>query len=147
MKTTHRPVRAPASRRLADRLHELQAALQQQRQFRLEQLRELAEGAANASPAVDGVHDEVGEILRASAATALAEVEAALDRMRTGSYGVCERCTAPVSYERLEILPMSRYCMRCQHAHETRSTQDMEPRSDPSRGPIVASPVTQRTTP
>jgi RNA polymerase-binding transcription factor DksA len=146
MKPRHRTVPAPASPHLAGRLPELRAALQQQRQFRLEQLRELAEEAANSSPAADDVHDEVGEILRASATTALAEAEAALERMRTGSYGICERCTEPVSFERLEILPMSRYCMRCQHAHEMHSNQRMEPKSDASRGPIVTSPVTPRIT-
>ena len=120
MTTTHRAVLAAAPPDLAVRLTEFQAALEQQRQFRLEQLRELAAAATDSSATVDDAHDEVGEILRVSAATALTEVEDALDRLRTGRYGICERCTLRISYERLEILPMSRYCMCCQHDLEMR---------------------------
>jgi RNA polymerase-binding transcription factor DksA len=115
MTTTRRTAEAPAPLDLADQLPELHAALKEQRQFRLEQLRDLAEGARSSTAALDEVHDQVGEILRTSATTALTEVEAALDRLQTGTYGRCERCTTHIPYERLEILPMSRYCMRCQH--------------------------------
>jgi DnaK suppressor protein len=121
MTTTRRAVDAPAPLDLADHLPELRTALAQQRQFRLEQLRELAEVASNSSTAADDVHDQVGEILRTSAMTALTEVEAALDRLRAGTHGRCERCTTHIPYERLEILPMSRYCMRCQHDLEMRT--------------------------
>ena len=102
-------VRTQDARELEAHLPELQAALAQQRQFRLSQIREL-----------DDVHDEVNEILRAGITRALVEVDAALERIRTGSYGVCEKCATPIAFERLEILPMSRYCMRCQHGHEAR---------------------------
>ena len=115
MTTTHRAALAAASPDLALRLPEFHAALEQQRQFRLEQLRELTAAATDSLPTVDDAHDQVSEILRASAATALTEVEDALDRLRTCRYGICERCTMPIACERLEILPMSRYCMRCQH--------------------------------
>jgi DnaK suppressor protein len=113
MTTTRRAIHTPASLNLADRSREFQAVLEQQRQFRLDQLSELAEAAVNSPPAVDDAHDQVNEILRTSAMTALIEVEHALDRLRANTYGICERCTQCISYERLEILPMSRYCMRC----------------------------------
>lgn len=139
MTTTHLPVPVRTPLRLAERLPELRAALQQQRRFRFEQLRELAEMTPRSSRAVGDVHDEVREILRTSATSALAETEAALNRMRAGSYGICERCTQPIPYERLEILPVSRYCMRCQHIHEMHSARGMTTRSDTSMGPILAS--------
>jgi DnaK suppressor protein len=120
MTRTHSAVSASSRRDLAERLREFHAALEQQRQFRLEQLQELAEAATNSKPAVDNVNDEVGEILKVGAMTALADVEDALDRLRAGTYGDCAQCTQPISCERLEILPMSRYCMRCQHAREMR---------------------------
>jgi DnaK suppressor protein len=120
MTTAPRALEAPRPVHLADHLSEFHAALRQQRRFRLDQLHQLAEAAATASPA-DDVRDEVSEILRSSAATALAEVEAALERLRAGTYGSCERCTTHIPYPRLEILPMSRYCMRCQHTLEMRS--------------------------
>jgi DnaK suppressor protein len=121
MTTTHREDPAAAPPDLSERVPEFQAVLVQQRQFRLEQLDELAAAAETSEPAVNDVHDQVNEILRASAATALTEVEDALDRLRAGRYGTCERCTTRISPERLEILPMSRYCMRCQHIVEIRS--------------------------
>jgi DnaK suppressor protein len=120
METADR-LHALAPSELAHYLPELRTALEQQRRFRLDQLGELVEAAANAPPqALDDVHDEVSEILRAGAARALVEVEDALARMRAGRYGRCGQCAAPIALERLEILPMSRYCMRCQHQLQTR---------------------------
>jgi len=118
MTTTHRAVRGAPPVDLAGRLPEFRAVLEQQRRFRLEQLQDLAAAAANFAPAVDEVHDEIAEILRTSAMTALADVEDALGRLRAGTYGTCARCRQPISLDRLEVLPMSRYCMRCQHALE-----------------------------
>jgi RNA polymerase-binding transcription factor DksA len=106
-------------------LPEIRTALEQQRRFRLDQLGELVEAAVNAPPqAPENVHDEVSEILRTGAAKALVEVEDALARMRAGRYGICEQCATPIAVERLEILPMSRYCMRCQHELQTRPGPD-----------------------
>jgi DnaK suppressor protein len=121
-------VRTRGTRLLAAHLAELRAALGQQRQFRLDQIEELAEvGARSSLDPSEDVHDEVNEILRAGAARALVEVEDALERMRAGSYGLCERCATPIAFERLEILPMSRYCMRCQHTVEARPGSSESP--------------------
>jgi RNA polymerase-binding transcription factor DksA len=114
------PICATAPPELAAHLPGIRVTLEEQRRFRLDQLGELAEAAANAPPgARSDAHDQVTEILRASAAKALAEVEAALVRLRAGRYGICERCASPIASLRLEILPMSRYCMRCQHCLDT----------------------------
>jgi RNA polymerase-binding transcription factor DksA len=43
----------------------------------------------------------------------LAEVDAALDRVEAGTYGVCERCGSPVGDARLEALPAARSCIDC----------------------------------
>ena len=43
----------------------------------------------------------------------LAEVEAALGRVDTGSYGVCERCGSPIGAARLDALPAARLCISC----------------------------------
>jgi RNA polymerase-binding transcription factor DksA len=47
----------------------------------------------------------------------LAETEAALARVKAGSYGQCEHCSGAISPERLEILPAARYCVTCQAQH------------------------------
>jgi RNA polymerase-binding transcription factor DksA len=43
----------------------------------------------------------------------LTEVEAALDRVRAGSYGRCERCGSPIPAGRLEARPVARTCVAC----------------------------------
>ncbi len=41
---------------------------------------------------------------------AIAEVEAALARIRSGTYGVCETTGRPISADRLRAIPWTRYC-------------------------------------
>jgi RNA polymerase-binding transcription factor DksA len=43
----------------------------------------------------------------------LAEVDAALSRVDSGTYGTCERCGRPIAPERLEALPATRRCIAC----------------------------------
>jgi RNA polymerase-binding transcription factor DksA len=43
----------------------------------------------------------------------LADVEAALDRRRAGSYGICESCGRPIAAERLAVRPAARTCIDC----------------------------------
>jgi RNA polymerase-binding transcription factor len=88
----------------------LRAALVQQRRFRTEQLA----GLRTAAPAGDPAQDEVIETLRRGARIALAEIDAALDRMARGRYGSCVHCGGAIPVERLEILPAVALCMSCQ---------------------------------
>ncbi|MEO8423346.1 MAG: TraR/DksA family transcriptional regulator [Actinomycetota bacterium] len=43
----------------------------------------------------------------------LAEVERALGRIDTGTYGTCERCGKPIDPARLEARPWALLCMDC----------------------------------
>jgi DnaK suppressor protein len=43
----------------------------------------------------------------------LAEVDAALERVASGAYGVCERCGRPIATGRLEARPTARTCISC----------------------------------
>jgi RNA polymerase-binding transcription factor DksA len=40
----------------------------------------------------------------------LSELEAALERIENGTYGVCEKCKNPIEQGRLEAFPQSRFC-------------------------------------
>lgn len=44
----------------------------------------------------------------------MGQVEAALHRLDTGTYGACESCAEPISLQRLLVQPAARRCARCQ---------------------------------
>lgn len=98
-------------------LEYLRSALLEQRQFRTEQLREL--DAASTDHHTDAPLEEVTAALRTAARTALAEVDAALNRMEFGEYGICQDCGGDIALARLEIVPMAALCMPCQRLSET----------------------------
>lgn len=43
----------------------------------------------------------------------LAEVEAALARIKSGAFGICEICENPIREARLQALPWARLCIQC----------------------------------
>ena len=43
----------------------------------------------------------------------LKEVDESLDRIESGTYGVCEECGGPISLKRLEVRPVAKYCVPC----------------------------------
>jgi DnaK suppressor protein len=43
----------------------------------------------------------------------LRAVEAALARIRHGTFGICEACQNPISRARLEAVPWTRHCRDC----------------------------------
>jgi DnaK suppressor protein len=47
---------------------------------------------------------------------ALAEIEAALDRIAAGQYGWCEQCGRPISATLLAAQPQTRYCAACKRS-------------------------------
>ena len=101
------------------RLPAIRAELDQQRRFRTEQLEELAVDAAEAVAAADQNRLQVTRVLTLAAESALSEIDAALQRLVEGSYGICERCVEPIPWERLEVLPMTRLCTPCQYLAES----------------------------
>ena len=50
--------------------------------------------------------------------TTLRELEEALERLRRGSYNLCEQCDSEIGYERLVAVPAARRCERCQAVYE-----------------------------
>jgi len=41
------------------------------------------------------------------------DIDAALERVEAGEYGVCMRCEEEISPRRMEVRPFSRYCVEC----------------------------------
>lgn len=48
----------------------------------------------------------------------LSEIDLALERISSGTYGECEECGEPVAEKRLEVLPFTRVCVDCQSSYE-----------------------------
>jgi DnaK suppressor protein len=48
----------------------------------------------------------------------LQEVEDALERIESGTYGKCDRCGNQISSPRLEALPFAKLCVECQAKEE-----------------------------
>ena len=69
-----------------------------------------------------GVADGLAELDIAEARHALNElaaVEAALQRLRDGSYGICSDCGESIARARLLAYPSATRCIDCQERHET----------------------------
>jgi DnaK suppressor protein len=73
-----------------------------------------------ADSASETVEREIELSLEDSAEHLLAGIDAALDRLAAGSYGLCERCGRPIAAERLAELPSATKCIDCKW-HEERS--------------------------
>ncbi len=43
----------------------------------------------------------------------VAEIDAALERIVRGSYGLCLACGGPIGLQRLRAIPEARYCLSC----------------------------------
>lgn len=50
--------------------------------------------------------------------TELRQVADALERMRTGDYGLCIDCGTDIGLQRLQALPSAERCMPCQESYE-----------------------------
>jgi RNA polymerase-binding transcription factor DksA len=60
----------------------------------------------------------------------LRDIEAAHERMRNGTYGICIDCNDAVAYERLAVYPTARRCVRCQqHREHTYADRQVRPLS------------------
>jgi RNA polymerase-binding transcription factor DksA len=79
--------------------------------------------AASADSNADDEHDpegstiafersQVGALIN-QARRHLAELDAAEERLRAGSYGCCESCGRPIPAARLEARPVARTCVSC----------------------------------
>jgi len=68
--------------------------------------------------ALDSAHDEISSQLAEVESRELANIEKALERMRSGHYGLCEACEKPIPIARLQALPYATLCIQCQREAE-----------------------------
>ncbi len=48
----------------------------------------------------------------------LKEIEVALDKIKKGTYGICEMCEEPIGIERLRVKNFARFCIACREINE-----------------------------
>lgn len=46
------------------------------------------------------------------------EINEALERIKDGSFGICEACEKPILKTRLQAIPYARHCIDCQRKRE-----------------------------
>ena len=95
----------------AAELATFRAMLDEQRDFRLDQLAALRRPQTRQR--LGAGNREISVVLTVGAENALHEVMAALARLDAGTYGRCNQCGGTIGIERLEILPQTPTCMRC----------------------------------
>jgi DnaK suppressor protein len=57
----------------------------------------------------------------------LRNIEAALDRIEDGTFGVCSNCEEVIGQNRLTAVPWTPYCIRCQQAVDRGDAKNIEP--------------------
>ncbi|MFU8865264.1 MAG: TraR/DksA family transcriptional regulator [Rhodobacterales bacterium] len=100
--------RADLLRRLAEldgRLHAIESELEQPHSSDWDDM------------AIEREGDEVLERLGQSGQEEIRRIMAALQRVRSASYGTCVQCGMKISEERLDILPATPFCKTCAALH------------------------------
>lgn len=57
----------------------------------------------------DEVLEEMGQVGQEE----LKAIDAALDRVANGSFGICVKCGEPIAQERLAVVPYTPFCQEC----------------------------------
>jgi RNA polymerase-binding protein DksA len=75
---------------------------------------------------------EVGDLVSASVekekafeygeagVNAMREIATALEKLKGGTYGTCERCSKPIGLKRLQAMPSARLCVKCKAKEEAK---------------------------
>jgi len=75
----------------------------------------------SSQPADVGAEREACDISlarRESESVEIQEIDDALERLRDGTFGVCDECGKTISQERLHAIPYARFCLPCKQAEE-----------------------------
>lgn len=117
--------RKEALLRLHQRLVSQRAALRQK----------ISEDLGAAYTPDDGINDlaetasqveraELHSQLAALESRELRKIELAIQKIREGTYGLCERCGKSIPVARLQALPFTSLCVDCQRKRERREVHD-----------------------
>lgn len=112
-----------------DLQHQIDALLAQQREEQT-QLREESVADVEDLSLRDSTGHQQLSILEGRNRTRL-QLDAALQRLDEGTYGLCEDCLQPINEKRLEAVPFAIRCIDCQrHAEQLEAIEKKEDRDD-----------------
>lgn len=85
----------------------------------LSQLREFQSTTGDVvDAALDTAQDEISSQLAEVESRELASIKIALQRIKDGTYGLCEGCDGKIPLARLQALPYATTCIQCQREAE-----------------------------
>jgi len=67
----------------------------------------------------DRASSDVNLGCQATTSSEIREIDEALERIRDGSFGLCEECDKTIAKGRLEAIPYARLCLPCKTAEES----------------------------
>lgn len=92
--------------------------------------RDLAHIVDTSDMASDSAEGDLAFRIAESEGANATEVQKAIEKIDTDSYGICERCMKPIGMDRLHFLPFATQCIKCQELAEIRRTNDDEAELD-----------------
>ena len=114
-----------------EELDQFESMLLERRSLLLGDFRALEEDEANsgaadsASPThladvgSDRASSDVNLDRQASASSEIRDIDEAIERIRDGTFGLCEECDKPIARGRLEAIPYARLCLPCKTSEES----------------------------
>ena len=90
---------------------------------------EASRSADVTSWATETLHDEIEVALMDRHSRQVAQIDAALERLARGEYGICHDCSEFIGVPRLQALPFAQRCSSCQSRAELRARR-LSPRGD-----------------
>ena len=64
--------------------------------------------------ATEMIEQQMGSLMSSNFKKNLEKVDYALNRIETGKYGKCLGCGTEIEKKRLEVLPLTEHCIKCQ---------------------------------
>jgi DnaK suppressor protein len=113
--------RQDALLRLHKNLLSRRSELRKRLGLELEELAHVKHSSASgdaADAAFDSSGEEIASTLAELESKELAQIERALRRLKAGTYGKCEVCSTTIPVARLNALPFSTLCVKCQREME-----------------------------
>lgn len=114
----------------AEELSKFEADLLERRRILLGDFQSIEDGDARDASELSGNSTHIADLgsdrassdvslgRRESASGEIQEIDDALERIRDGSFGLCESCEKGIVKERLEAIPYARLCLPCKVEEE-----------------------------